>query len=176
MSNTSATGGYLSPDGEALPSDDGLEDILQNHVVNLTGLNPNLVRPRWQPETPKLPEPTITWASIGVVSSEDPDSPYFDDDGNSVNHETFDVLASFYGPHAEAKAKTFKSGLAIPQNNNQLKPFGITFVRSQPIRNVPELINQQWLRRYDFQFTLRRKKLTHYPILDLLTPPNIDMG
>ncbi|MDH0030319.1 MULTISPECIES: hypothetical protein [unclassified Acinetobacter] len=176
MSNTSATGGYLSPDGGALPSDEQLEDILQVHVVNLTGLEPSLVRPRWQPTSPKLPEPNITWAAIGVTESNDPDSPYIDDGGNVSNHETFEVLASFYGPQAEAKAKLFKTGLAIPQNNRQLKQHGMTFVRTQPLRTVPELLNQQWLRRYDLSFTMRREKASHYPILPFETPPSIDMG
>jgi len=176
MSNTSATGGYLSSDSEALPSDSALEDILQSHVANLTGLDPPLVRPRWQPTAPKLPEPKVTWASIGITGSDDPDSPYIDSDGNSVNHESFEVLVSFYGPYAESKAKLFKASLSIPQNNNQLKQFGITFVRSQPLRNVPELLNQQWLRRCDFEFTMRRKKVNQYSILTFNTPPNINMG
>lgn len=169
MSNTSATGGYLSPDGGVLPSDEDLEDILQNHVVKITGLPTSLVRPRWQRVTPKLPEPDVTWASIGVKSSEDPDSPYFDDDGNSINHETMEVITSFYGPKAEATAKLFKAGLAIPQNNNQLKQHRITFVRSQPIRNIPELLNEQWLRRYDFEFTIRRKTVNHYPVFSFFS-------
>ncbi len=173
MSNNSATGGYLSPEGEALPSDETLEDILQSHVVHLTGLDPPLVRPRWQSITPKLPEPHVTWASIGVVSSEDPDSPFLDASGRSINHEMFEVLVSFYGPQGELMAKHFKAGLAIPQNNNQLKIKKITFVRTQPIRNVPELLNQQWMRRYDLQITMRREKVIQYSISNFSTPPNI---
>ena len=176
MSNTSATGGYLSPDGGALSSDEKLEDILQSHVVKLTGLNPTLVRPRWQSTSPKLPEPNTTWVAIGVTESNDPDSPYIDDGGNTSNHETFEVLASFYGPNAEAMAKRFKSGLAIPQNNMQLKQHSMTFIRTQPLRTVPELLNQQWLRRYDLSFTMRRKKVNHYPIFTFDAPPNINVG
>lgn len=174
--NTSATGGYLSPDGQAVPNDTAFEDILQAHVVGITGLNGAMVRPRWQIIVPKMPEPEQDWCAVGVMSSNDPDSPYIDQNGHAFNHEVIEVLASFYGPKAEHYAKLLKRGLAIPQNNQQLKHQHMTFIDAQSVVVVPELINMQWLRRCDVQFTLRRLDVRHYPIQQFNKLPEINLG
>jgi hypothetical protein len=37
------------------------------------------------------------------------------------------------------------------------------------IRAAPDLINEQWVRRYDMQLTFRRKITRTYPVLNILT-------
>lgn len=177
MANTSATGGYLQPVGGAMPNDQELEDLLQAHVVGITGLAPEMVRPRWQPTVPRTPEIGVNWCSIGVVSSDQPDSPYFDQDEDSTtssNHEDIEVMATFYGIDGEAMAKRFRNGLAIPQNNQQLRQHRMTFVRCMPLRPSPDLVNQQWVRRYDLAFTVRRETVESYEIQSFTTAPDVE--
>jgi len=50
-----------------------------------------------------------------------------------------------------------------------LKASGIGFIDSGPIRTVPELYNQQWIRRFDLALTFRRKVSRTYPILNIIS-------
>src|SRR5574340_383319 len=82
MANTSATGGYLSPDASALPLEgDALDALLQGMVVGITGLPGAMVRPRWQSVVPKQPEPTVDWCAIGITTSDRTDYPVEEHDG-----------------------------------------------------------------------------------------------
>src|SRR4051812_9766277 len=55
--NDSSTGGYLSPVvASSALQDAALDALLQQMVAGITGLPGNMVRPRWQPVTPKQPE------------------------------------------------------------------------------------------------------------------------
>lgn len=83
-------------------------------------------------------------------------------------HEDIEVLASFYGPHSMSYAATFRDGVAIPQNCEGLNADGISFVESGPIRGVPELINQQWIRRYDLIARFRRMVSRTYAVQNVL--------
>ncbi len=164
-SNTSASGGYLTPVSTPIAEDAALDDIFQKMIVGLTGLEGSLVRPRWQATTPKMPEPNIDWCAIGV-NEETPDANAVvthdgsADGGNGQDklqrHEDIVVLATFYGPHSKGYAKQVRDGLYIPQNSEELKTNGIAFINTGTIKAVPELINQQWQRRYDLPINFRR--------------------
>ena len=57
MTNTSATGGFLSPLSTPAPLEDqALADFFQQYVAGITGIAGNLVRPRWQAEPPNIPQ------------------------------------------------------------------------------------------------------------------------
>jgi hypothetical protein len=174
--NDSSTGGYLSPAVASPPlEDDTLTAIFQQMIVGITALPGNMVRPRWQPNPPKQPEPTVNWCALGVSVQTPDDGPAIVHSGvgngsdTYIRHEQIDVLASFYGPNAMQYAQLLADGLAIPQNLEQLKAQDMNSVDTGEIRAAPDLINEQWVRRYDLELTFRRKITRSYAVLNVLT-------
>jgi hypothetical protein len=172
----SSTGGYLSPAVASPPlEDDALTAIFQQMIVGIAGLPGNMVRPRWQPNPPKQPEPTTNWCALGIAVQTLDDGPAIVHNGAGngsdtyIRHEQIDVLASFYGPNAMQYAQLLSDGLAIPQNLEALKAQDMNSVDTGPIRAAPDLINEQWVRRYDLELTFRRKITRSYSVLNILT-------
>ncbi|MBN3744617.1 hypothetical protein G3N96_04095 [Burkholderia sp. Se-20373] len=172
--NDSSTGGYLAPAVDAPPAeDDALDDLVHDLIAGITALAPNLVRPRWQPTVPKQPEPSVDWCAFGVQEQEPDAGPAIRHDGTGDGHDTYirhldvDVMCTFYGPRAKGYAQRLADGLAIPQNREQLQLQDMAFVSVGPIRAAPDLVNQQWVRRYDMTVTLRRKITRTYAVLNL---------
>lgn len=183
MSNTSATGGYLTPDAGSLPPEDvALEDVLQSMVVGISGLPGQMVKPKWQmqsgpttPQVPKQPTPNTDWCSYGITAI-DPDANAAmthvgTDNGLDVylRHEEIEVLCTFYGPNSMAFASTLRDGIAIPQNMEALRAQKMAYLSVSAIRAVPEFVNQQWIRRHDILIHLRRQVVRKYPILNILS-------
>lgn len=178
MANDSSTGGYILPAGSPAPLEDAaLDALFQQVVTGVTGLPGAMVRPRWQPTVPKQPEPATNWCAIGVTNIDPDDYPVevHDDTGeghdNYAVHETLVVLASFYGPNSMSNAKVMRDGLYIAQNREALTPQGITVTDVGKPVAAPELVNQQWIRRYDVEIRFRRKVERTYPILNILSAP-----
>ncbi|QKS60893.1 hypothetical protein [Cupriavidus gilardii] len=176
MANDSSTGGYLSPAVASPPlEDDALDDLLHDLVAGVTGLPGNMVRPRWQPTVPKQPEPSVNWCAIGVTVQTNDAGPAIQHDptgdGSDVyqRHQDIELLCTFYGPAAKGYAQMLVDGLAIPQNSEQLGLNDMKFVSAGTIRAAPDLVNQQWVRRYDVTVALRRKITRTYPVLNLLS-------
>lgn len=182
MANTSATGGLIAPVAETPPlTDDALDALFQVAVAGITGLSGALVRPRWQPVPPKHPEPSVDWCAIGITDISPDDGPNIQHVGSLVGevgeigrddyqrHETITLLCTFHGPLAMRYAAKLRDGIGIPQNMAGLKSSGVGFVESGPIRTVPELYNQQWIRRLDLVLIFRRKIERTYPILNILS-------
>ena len=172
----SSTGGYLQPAVTSPPlEDDALTAIFQQMIVGITALPGNMVRPRWQPNPPKQPEPTVNWCALGIAVQTLDDGPAIVHNGAGngsdtyIRHEQIDVLASFYGPNAMQNAQLLSDGLAIPQNLEQLKAQDMNSVDTGQIRAAPDLINEQWVRRYDLELTFRRKITRTYSVLSILT-------
>ncbi|UGB46997.1 hypothetical protein LQ772_06815 [Frateuria edaphi] len=175
MANTSATGGYLSPGGAVPAEDAALDAILQQAIAGITGLPGGMVRPRWQPTVPKQPEPTANWCALGVPRTGPADFPAIEHDGTGDGqstlhrHEEFDVLASFYGPAASGYAKTLRDGLYLAQNRAALQAAGIDLIGTSDLTSAPDLINQQWVRRYDVTLSFRRHAARTFAVLNLLS-------
>ena len=168
--NTSATGGYLLPDGEAVPNDQVLEDILQGFIKGVTGLSGAMVRPRFQVEPLPVPTIGVDWVAFGIQYQTPDDGPYFkqnDEDANSIRHESFEVMLSFYGSLGQTYAKRFVDGSAITQNIDQLKQYEIKFVEAGRIITAPDFINEQYVHRFDVTATFRRKTNQSYKIQSL---------
>ncbi|NIF39544.1 hypothetical protein F3J14_01210 [Burkholderia sp. Tr-862] len=172
--NDSSTGGYIAPAVDAPPAeDDVLDDLVHDLIAGITALSPDLVRPRWQPTVPKQPEPSVNWCAFGAQEQEPDASPAIQHDGTGEGHDTYirhqgiDVMCTFYGPSAKGYAQRLADGLAIPQNREQLQLRHMAFVGVSSIRPAPDLVNQQWVRRYDMTVTLRRKITRTYAVLNL---------
>jgi hypothetical protein len=169
MGNSSLTYGYLTPNTPYPADDDALTAILQGMVVGITGLDGTLVRPRWQPVIPKMPEPSTSWCAIGVSTTVPDDGPYIgydplNDVGPYIRHETIELACTFYGPQAKQYVSILRDGLGIPQNTDVLRANNMAWVSCGPIQQVPELFNQQWIRRQDMTVTLRREVTRTYNI------------
>jgi hypothetical protein len=171
--NTSATGGALSPIGP-LPIDDAaLDAIFQQLAVDVTSLPGMYVRPRWQSSVPKQPEPGTNWCAIGVIEVTQDDGPWlvYDPVNNIENywdHETLTVLASFYGPNSQGFARLLRAGLNVPQNTEELLPYAIRYITCSQIRQMAELVNEQWIKRQDVSFEFRRKTVLTYGVENIL--------
>lgn len=179
MSNNSSTGGLLIPLSLSPPLEDmDLDAIFQQFIVGITGLSGTLVRPRWQPETPIQPEPLINWCSIGVVSETQDANSYNEHvpDANGgagmdrvIRWDSMRVLATFYGLNAKTYAALVRDGIYVEQNNSWLRQYGIAFTSSDSIRATPELINEQWVKRYDLPLNFKRVIIRNYDIQNILT-------
>lgn len=178
MANTSATGGYLSPTVVSPPAEDAdLDAVFQPLVSGVTGIDGTLVRPRWQTNTPKQPESSVNWCAMGVTIIRPDAGPYIEHIGagngqdNMQRHEEINVACTFYGPLAGANAALLRDGLSIPQNTDLLRLQGIGLIDCDEVRAVPELVNQQWIRRFDVAARFRRQVKRSYPVLNILSAP-----
>lgn len=178
MSNTSATGGYISP---VVPSsalfDDALDALLQQMVAGITGLPGAMVRPRWQTVVPKQPEPSADWCAIGITDITSMDYPAEMHDGTGDGSDTqqqwgeFSMLASFYGPNGHANASLLRRGIYVAQNREALQSSGIDLVDAGKVTTAPDLVNQQWVKRRDITLRFRRIVETVYPVMNILDAP-----
>ena len=171
MANTSSTGGVLQPADAPAPDEDAsLDAIVQKLVASISALPGALVRPRWQPNPPKQPEPSVTWCAVSVMTQTGDNAPYIKHNSGGEGsdsystHEEIEALATFYGPQGQKAAAALRDGLRIPQNIEQLTALAMAFVDTGPIRPVPEFVNQQWIRRFDIQINLRRKVSRLYTV------------
>lgn len=94
-------------------------------------------------------------------------SPYFDqhdEDATSIRHEDVEVALSFYGNNGQKFAKLFIDGTAIPQNIDQLKLNKIKFIGVTDVITAPDLLNEQYVHRFDVTATFRRKTERTYAV------------
>lgn len=165
--NTSATGGYILPDGGAVPNDQELEDIFQGLIRGVTGLAGKMVRPRFQTIPVNMPEVGVDWVAFGIKTQRTDDGPYFDqndEDAEAIRHEEIELALSFYGDHGQHYARLFIDGTAIPQNIAQLKQHKIKFIGVSQLLTAPDLLNEQYVHRFDVTATFRRQIKRTYPI------------
>lgn len=176
MANDSTASGYLVPTAPSPPLEDAaLDAVFQQMIVGLTGLPGSMVRPRWQATVPKQPDPSVNWCAIGITNSEPEANPVITHNpaGNGsdtfLRNEVLTVLASFYGPNASANAAQARDGVFMPQNNDMLTANLMGLVDVGPKRPAPELVNQQWVRRFDFEIRIRRQIVRTYNVLTILS-------
>ncbi|WP_405423521.1 hypothetical protein [Pantoea stewartii] len=174
-SNTTGQPGWLTPQQAANVYDMPLEDQLTEWILGLSGLGDGMVRPRWQPEPLAIPPATANWCAFGVTGIAADAGPAFVNQADATaeqwRHELVECLASFYGPAGQQVAAQFRDGLAVNQNNDTLGQWGLTLADCDSIRPAPELINNQWVRRYDVMVRLRRKVISTWGIQSLTDAP-----
>jgi len=168
----SSTGGYLLPAQPLPPANDAdLDALLQAMVSGITGLPGQYVRPRWQPVPPRQPEPLIDWCAIGVQAYRREGTPHQQHNAEGTDtqrrHEQLDVLASFYGPNAARYAEVLADGVYVAQNGDTLRANGLAFLSAGDPLPVPELVNQQWIRRVDLSLSLRRAIARTYQVRNI---------
>jgi hypothetical protein len=176
----SSTGGYQLPSTSDAPHGVPFEDFLQAVIVGLTGLPKSLVRPRWQVTPAHQPEVNVDWASFGITDERDVNLR-----GSSVTHEPMTetdtvercvrnrLLISTYGPNAWELNALMSDGLLISQNREAMFNAGVGVVILGPRRNIPELVNNQWLTRVDCEWTIDRIVQRVYGIRNIVSAAGI---
>jgi hypothetical protein len=178
--NDSSTGGYIVDVPPPPASVEDFQSALQVALTALSGLPGNLVRPRWQPVPPAQPPADVTWVAIGVTMVEADEYPFFEHVGGVTlsgatapgytimqRHQTITVVATFYGPQADAVAAQVRDAFYVPQNYEGLAQVGLKLRTIHDLQRVPELMNQQYIDRADLRMEFRALSLRTYPIRDL---------
>jgi hypothetical protein len=155
--------------------DDELEDFLQSWVSGVTGMDGTLVRPRWQPEPPNIPDFNIDWCALGItrtisdtfvwIGGTDPNSDELQ------RHQVMDVLVTFYGPHCSSNSGRLRDGVMVPQNREILLLNDMGLVEVGDTVRVPEQLKGPqgpWTDREDLTIRVRRRIVRHYAVLSIL--------
>lgn len=183
--NTSATGGPMTPSGPPSPAPlegTALLDIIQETLVALTGIVTTLVRPRFQAEPPDIPDAGTCWLSFGITSRPSDVFPVLVHDGaaNSGNgqdnyqrQEEIIVLCSFYDDGstglAYGTAAQLRDGLSIPQNMEALTAQNIALGWTGELIDLPSLVKTRWLFRVDLEVHFHRQIDRVYRTENILT-------
>lgn len=135
-------------------SKSALENLFHGLIAELTGLPPELARPRWQPGGgPALPEDAVTWAAFGITQAASVNFPAWVQTGPDTGKLTLcrdlTLLVSFYGPEAEALASGLEAALHLDWNRRGLRENGISLVCSEGMTLMPEPSPAGWLNRAD---------------------------
>lgn len=170
-SNTSATGGYLTPTNSINIDDTDLDHIFHDLFAGVTGLDNTLVRPRWVVKPSNMPDKNTTWISFGVIDTRNDTNPsqWFDNVQGMIliNNQELDVQVSCYGPNAAQIEGILRDGLNLDQNREVIDSLGIVLVDVGKAVNTSELINTEWVKRVETKVTFRKQIRRVYAVLSL---------
>lgn len=165
---------YILPDPTPVVlQDEELDKLFTRMIRGVTGIDGQLVRPRWQPEPPNQPDYNVAWAAMGITKSDD-DRNVFKRQVDALTMEleydqVLSVLVSFYGPRAGEMAALFKDGLQVDQNRVELKSQRVKLTECQEARKLPALFKEKWLKRIDVASTWRRRVTRRYSVGSFLS-------
>lgn len=168
-----------------------LDDFMQQVVAGITGIDQTLVRPRWQPEPPNIPQTAVpeiglagvaAWAAVGVTAARaiggfsytrelNPGAYAATGFSQQSDWEEFDLMATFYGPAADDYAVKLRQGLLVAQNREALQFLNVGFQQTGPRRRRPELTQRPFLWCVDQPVTFTREIRSFYPVLYYLSAP-----
>lgn len=167
---SSSVAGFLAPETAPL-YDDPLDDFLHAFLATLSTLPGALVRPRWQPEPPNLPNFSINWLAWGITDiDEDRFAHQEQVSTNSLEvsrDEVLSMLLSFYGPKAGQLAKQVSTSIQLGQNRAYLRAQSMTVVEVMPQVRVPALLKEKWVPRVDMRIVFRRRAVSAYQVKTL---------
>lgn len=164
---------YLKPQNtRALPNGFTLDQFIQTVLVGVSGIDPQLVRPEWQKDGPKIPDVVVNWLAYGITQAPPDANGYIGMNGDGVmlsqRHADLMVMCAFYGPQALDYATIVRDGFQIPNNRSQLSLANMGFVSTGTPLHIPDLVNERWVNRYQLEIRLRIETERTYDILSLL--------
>jgi hypothetical protein len=174
MSNTSASGGYLTPAALApFPNSLTFTQFLQTVFAGISGIPGNLVRPRWQPKPPPQPGDDTDWLAIALLNSRGDSNAFASVDvgGNNYTqrHEDIEIQCAFYGPGGYDNSTLLRDGFQVQQNLEALRLANMGFTSCSQAIRVPDLVNERWVDRMEMSVFMRREILRVYPILNFVS-------
>lgn len=169
-SASSTVAGFLAPLTAPI-YDNPLDDFFHAFLAALTTIPGQLVRPRWQPEPPNMPDFDVDWLAWGIVDIEEDAFAWqgqTDDAELAVERdEIMTMLMSFYGPRAGQLAKQFSASVQLSQNRAYLQPQKLTVVEVLNQVRIPALTKEKWVPRVDQRVRFRRRASWTYQIRTL---------
>lgn len=150
-----------------------LEDLFQRVIVGVTGLPGALVRPKFQDEPPNLPDFNVNWAAFSVFVEPVLANAYktlVDDLVYTVQGtEVLQVMVSFYGPNFQEFERSWRDGIQLGQNRDELTAADIAFIEFADPATVPVLLKQKWVKKVDVRGTFHRWATRTYEVRTLLS-------
>lgn len=176
MSNSSATGGYLTPTStNGFPNNLTLDQFIQTILVGISGLQGDLVRPKWQENPPKQPGIKTNWIAFrtALITPDTYEFTGMDLSGNpfTQRYQNLSVQCSIYGPDAANVAGVLRDGFQIAQNREAMNAVGLKFVNTGYPSLIPDFVNERWVQKYEMEIVLRQMVQRSYAILPLLEGP-----
>jgi hypothetical protein len=174
LSNDSTARGYLTPVGDSPQYDEALEREISRWIRGVSGLPAALVFPdgltrsrrskqrgdvvrlRYHYRSPAV-KPVRCSGFGRTVRAMDMGT------GNG------DLLLLW--PSGGQHCINFPRGNIRRAKQRELNRSGLSLVEAGTIYNLPELINNQWVRRYDLTITLSRKNIRTYNVRTLQDAP-----
>jgi hypothetical protein len=168
----SSQAGYLQ--GSTLtPYGDALEDLFAHVIQGITGLPGNLVRPKNQVTPATLPAFDVNWASFNVFVEPTLWNAYKtmqNDLSYTVEGtETLRVTATFYGPGYQDLERSWRDGIQLAQNRDELTSWGIAFIEFADPVVLPLLLKERWVKHVDLRGTFQRWAVREYKVHTLLS-------
>lgn len=157
---------------------------LRKWMAAVTGLPLEKVRRRWTPKPGTRPAVSDDWVAVGAESIETHGTPDQLDrkgaigkpesgDVIRISHQTLHCVASFYGPNAPFKADLFRESAQVFQNAGALGSELKLQAMDAMAQHVPDLLNEQWVDRYDVRFSLGRAVRRVFGVRDIAAPGEI---
>lgn len=148
-------------------TDNEFLDLLHEIIVDIVGLDENLVRRMYQTDPPAIPDHNIDWCSYGINADTPAGlSPFIKKTGENETEisETYttEVLICFYGINATDNAKRLKNGLSVFFKREPLywNRCGLASV-GQTVR-MTEQVNNQYYQRADTVYRFSRRIMVKY--------------
>ena len=159
---------------------DAPENLIRKWTADITGLPLTRVVRRWLPRPGTRPGIDEDWIAVGVERVQTHGTPYQRgrkgqpedaESGDVVRevHQTLHCIASFYGPNAAQIVDDFRDAAQLFQTNDSLKAQGLTLQGiAEDAVQLPDLLGEQWVPRFDITFKLGRKVTRTYGVRDLV--------
>lgn len=156
------------------------ENVVRKWMAEITGLPLHRVVRRWLPRPGTRPGIDEDWIAVGVERVQTHGTPYQrgrkgqPEDAASGDvvrevHQTLHCIASFYGPNAAQIVDDFRDAAQLFQTNAALQAQGLTLQGiAEDAVQLPDLLGEQWVPRFDITFKLGRKVTRTYGVRDLV--------
>lgn len=156
------------------------ENVIRKWMADITGLPLHRVVRRWLPRPGTRPGIDEDWIAVGVERVQTHGTPYQRgrkgqpedaESGDVVRevHQTLHCIASFYGPNASQIVDDFRDAAQLSQTNAALQAQGLTLQGiAEDAIQLPDLLGEQWVPRFDITFKLGRKVTRIYGVRDLV--------